>query len=284
MPERLTSTELFNLALERFRQGEIEATLTCLRAGIFENVYITPALLGEEFHPQEMFYPAADCEPRAAHEYLSRYGPLWREEKEALEFLEEVWTDPMVRREIERYLNLSKAILQSPNEGTSGEYLKEREWFVDLRRIQRTQSEILNRLARGGLRRPLERARLTTVYLAARDPAATVEFYRRLLWVEPVVSSRRAGGYAEFEMPGVRLAVHGRDQLGAGDPYGLGPPPASLGWGTVFVLTVSDFERYYSNAVETGIEIVDRDLESPGQRFFLVKDPSGYLLEIAESG
>lgn len=280
--ERLTAAELFNRALSSFRAGELDDAVACLRAGFFENLHVAPTLLGEEHSRQAIWYPGADAEPLAATEYLSRYGQLWQEDEAALRLLGEVWDDSLVRRELERYINLSKAILQARDDQQRAEYIGERESFVDFRRIRRTQSEIIRRLQTFDLERPLARPRLALVLLAARDPTATVEFYRKLFQLEPVKTSRFAGGYAEFELPGVRIGIHGHHRLSANDPYRLGPAPQSLGWGAIFVIRVTQFDRYFENATTSEIEIVDSELGTSGHRFFLVKDPSGYLVEITE--
>ena len=86
----------------------------------------------------------------------------------------------------------------------------------------------------------------------------------------------------EFDLEGLRIGIHGHDTLATGDPYGLGPAPKSFGWGAVFVVRVREIDRYYENAVKEGVEIVDRDLRSSDTRFFVVKEPSGYLFEITE--
>ncbi len=274
--------ELFNSALESFMHGEIDHALTCLRAGFFENLYIAPTLIGEQFYPQEIWYEDEDSEPAAAADYVTRFGQLWRDTDASLIFLAEVWNDPSVRRELKSYISLSKAILQAPDETARSEFLSERRWFLDQRRIRGTQNEILGRLHRGHFGRPIAKPKFQAIQLAAHDPAATVEFYRQLFQVEPTRTSRQARGYAEFELPGVRLVIHGHDRLAPDDPYELGPPPRSLGWGVVFLLQVREFDRYYGNAERAGIAVLDSDLRSVGARFFLVKDPSGYLIEIAE--
>ena len=274
--------ELFNAALESFVKGEIDSAVTSLRAGFFENLYVAPTLLGEEFHPQEIWYLNHEAEPEAAADYVARYGRRWREAADSVLFLAEVWRDPIVRGELKAFINLSKAILQAPDPTARKSYLDEREWFIDQRRLRGTQTEIIGRLQRGPFRNPIERPRFDSVHLASHDPAETVAFYRDLFHLEAVRTSRRARGYAEFELPGVRLVIHGHDRLAPDDPYRLGPPPASLGWGAVFLLRVSEFDRYYGNAEKASIEIIDSQLDVPGERFFLVKDPSGYLIEIAE--
>lgn len=284
-PEQsLSAVELFNRSLESFREGNIAEAVACLRAGFYENLYIAPAILGEDLNPQRIWYRTADSEPRAALEYVHRYGHMWKEDGEALHFLADVWKDPLVRRERRNFVNVSKAIAQAGDASQRVELQRDHARFSDWRRISRTQSEILQRLRSSDNQRPLEQPRLELVVLASHDPAASVEFFRRLFGIDPMRTSRQARGYAEFKLPGVCLAVHGHDRLAEGDPYRLGPPPLSLGWGVVFVIRVRQLDRYYENAVRAGLDVIDRDLDSAGRRFFLVKDPSGYLIEVAEDG
>jgi catechol 2,3-dioxygenase-like lactoylglutathione lyase family enzyme len=277
-----TASELFNAAVEAFSRAEIPSALTLLRGGFFENLYVAPLLLGEEFYPQRIWYPGAGAEPQAARDYVSRYGRLWEEEPQALEFLAVVWNDPLVRAELKKFLNLSKNMLAARGNNNREELLRERRLFLNPERLKRTQAELLTRLERTNLRVPLPKPRLGLIMLASKDPAKTVEFYRNLLNVEPITTSQVAGGYAEFELAGVHLAIHGQDRAAAGDPYGLGPSPECLGWGSILVIRVADLAGYHENATAAGIEIVDSDLTSAGRRFFVVKDPSGYLLEITE--
>lgn len=280
--ERPTPPELFNAAVSAFLRGELARAVAFLRGGFFENLYIAPSLLDEEFYPQKIWYPGADAEPPAAREYVHRYGRLWQESPEALVLLGSVWNDPLVRAELKKFLNLSKNMLGVRTPFEHEDLRRERDVFLNPERLKRTGTEILARIERRGLRAPLPRPRLGLVLLAAKDPALSVDFCRRLLGVEPITVARQAGGYAEFELDGVHLAIHGQDRQAPGDPYALGPPPAALGWGAIFVIRVAGFERYYENAVEHGIAIVDSDLTANGRRFFVVKDPSGYLLEITE--
>ena len=281
-PDRAEAPELFNAALEAFQRGDIERAVASLRAAFFENLYIAPTLIGEEFWPQEIWYRVPSAEPAAAADYVTRYGILWRDTDDSLLFLREIWNDPLVRRELQSFLSLSKSILSAADEAVRADAIRETGWFVDSRRIRSTQSEILTRLRGNFFHRPLGRPRLASICLASKDPSATVQFLRDLLSIEPVRTSRRARGLAEFELPDLRIVVHGQDRVGRGDPYGLGTPPETLGWGAVFVLRVLEFDRYYDNARSAGLEVLDAELATEGERFFLVKDPSGYLLEISE--
>ena len=285
--DELTACELFNAGAEAFRVGDIVQAVTHLRGGFFENLYVSPLLLGEEFYAQKIWYPSGEAEPPAAREYVKRYGRFWKDDPRALEFLGEVWNDPLVRAELKTYLNLSRNLLAVGSETDFNELLRERDLFLNPERIRRTQTEIIARLQAGDLRVPLPRPRLALTLLASKDPAATVEFYRQLLEIDPKVTSQSSGGYAEFDLDGVHLVIHGEDGTAPGDPYRLGPPPASFGWGALFVFRVAHLDYYHENAKRAGFEIVDQDLgtedsRSRRRRFFVVKDPSGYLVELTE--
>jgi catechol 2,3-dioxygenase-like lactoylglutathione lyase family enzyme len=275
--------ELFNAAIDALSRGDLAGAVRHLREGFFENLYIAPLLIGEECHPQRIWHPGPESETPAAGEYVARYGRLWEAQPGALAALKSLWHDSLVRAELKGFINLSKKILNAPSESVRSELLRERVLFQSAERIKRTQTEIVGRLARTEARISAgARPRLALVLLAAKDPAASVEFYRQLLGVEPRTTSGMAGGYAEFEFEGVHLAIHGQNRAAPDDPYALGPPPAAFGWGSIFVFRVPAFDRYYENAVATGAPILDGDLTTLGRRSFVVKDPSGYLLEITE--
>ena len=287
--------DLFNSALDSFSAGELEKAVICLRAAFFENLYIAPHLIGEKFYQQEIWHCGNDAGPEAALDYAQRIGVLWKGSVSTIRFLENVWCDPLVRRELKNYIRLSRALLHAPDEKAVDELLDERLRFISRRRIEATQHEILHRLRGSDRARLVDPPVLSALYLAARDPVESVEFYRKLLNIEPQNTTRRARGCAEFELPGFKLVIHGLDQQSADDPYGLGPRPRSLGWGALFVLGVRDLDRCVENARRNGIEVLDSDLEgskgASGEeaggfsgRFFLVRDPSGYLVEIEERG
>lgn len=278
----LTPADLYREGLAAFRQGEISRAVAYLRAGFFENLYIAPILLGEEFEVQAIWYPGSQAEPSAARDFASRFAVDWQEVESSLRFLRHLWNDPLVRTELRGYINLCKSIRQARDERQRDELLRERSRFVSLERIKRTQLEILQRIQAADLRTPTGPPFLGLVMLSSRDPAASVVFFRKLFEVEPVKVSKVAGGYAEFQLQGIHIGIHGYDQHGHGDPYRLGPPPESLGWGAFFVIQITAFERYYENAIRAGIEIIDCDLRTRGSRFFVVKDPSGYVFEITE--
>ncbi len=277
-----TALELFNQALESFARGELPQAVARLRAGFFENLYISAVLLGEEYQPQIIWYPSPEAEPKAAAEYAARYRRLWDDSPHSLDFLRTVWTDPLVRSELKAYINLCKSLRSARPGRQQQDLLKERDRFVNPERIKRTQMEILQRIDRADYRTPPQRPHLPLVMLASNNPLASVQFYRTLFNIEPIQTSQIAGGYAEFEFQGVHLAIHGSSTSGPGDPYRLGPPPRALGWGAIFVFRVTQFDRYYENAVRGQIEVVDCDLAQRGRRYFVVKDPSGYLLEVTE--
>jgi catechol 2,3-dioxygenase-like lactoylglutathione lyase family enzyme len=282
MDRRLNAFELFNAAVESLRRADLPGALVLLRGGFFENLYVAPILLGEEFHLQSIWHPGPQAEPPAAREYAARYGRLWEANPRALEVLSAVWNDSLVRAELRSFINLSKNLFNARTDSERGDLFRERELFLSPERLKRTQSEILGRIESVRSRVPAPRPGLALIMLASRDPTASVEFYRKLLGIVPAATSTQAGGYAEFELDGVRLAIHGKSDAAADDPYLLGPQPASFGWGAVFVFRVADFDRYYENARSESLEIVDQAVATDGCRSFVVKDPSGYLLEVTE--
>ncbi len=273
--------DLYNRAVESFRKGKLADAIAFLRSGFFENLYVTPLLLHEEVEAHQIWHAGAHAGVDAAREYVSRYRGLWDDCPRGLAFVRSVWNDPLVRNEVKSYTSLCKALMQASARQRE-DLLRERERFASPGRIIRTQAEILRRVSQNDLDMPARRPFLGLVMLSSYDPAASAEFYRKLFGIEPVRTRNVAGGYVEFELEGIHLAIHGYNQHGQGDPYGLGPPPRSLGWGAFFVIRVLEFDRYYQRAVESGIEIIDSDLQETGQRFFVVKDPSGYVFEVTE--
>jgi catechol 2,3-dioxygenase-like lactoylglutathione lyase family enzyme len=223
--------------------------------------------------------PTPSPAPRAA---TARYGKLWESYPGAIDALRSVWNDSLVRAELRSFMNLSKNLLNARTASQESDLRRERELVLSAERIKRTQAEIVARMTRSQARMPARKPRLGLIMLASRDPAAAVAFYRSLLGVEPATTLDGGGGYAEFEFEGVHLAIHGQSRAAADDPYLLGPPPAAFGWGALFVFRVEALDRYYENAVSAGMEVLDRDLGEIGNRSFVVKDPSGYLIEIAE--
>ena len=274
--------EFFNNSIGALQRGDLACSVASLRSGFFENLYIAPILLNEEFKTQAIWYPGPDSEPRAARDYVSRYRTLWTGVPTSIGFLKVVWKDPLVRNELKSYVNLCK-ILGRVNDGRQhNDLLKERARFANPERIIRTQAEILHRISNSDLDIPTQRPHLGLIMLSSLDTAASVEFYKKLFRIEPTRTKKIEGGYAEFEFQGINLAIHGYNQYGHGDPYQLGPPPKSLGWGAFFVIRVDEFDRYYSAAIKGEIEIIDCDLEHRGKRYFVVKDPSGYVFELTE--
>ena len=60
--------DLFNSALDSFSVGKLEKAVVCLRAAFFENLYIAPHLIGEEFYQQEIWHCGNEAGPEAAVE------------------------------------------------------------------------------------------------------------------------------------------------------------------------------------------------------------------------
>lgn len=123
--------------------------------------------------------------------------------------------------------------------------------------------------------------RLHFILVLSEDPAASTEFYRRLFGCAPRVESWEGRGYVEFRFGATTLAIRGVDQalLAAHD---LSPTPASVGWGVFFVFSIDNFDQVYGRARAAGFKILDGEFSDRGRRYFAVKDPSGYVIEICE--
>jgi len=166
-----TAPELFNQGLESFTRGEIAQAVARLRAGLFENLYIAPILMKEDFQAQAIWYPGPQAEPKSAAEYATRYRRLWDETANSLDFLRSIWVDPLVRSELKAYVNLCKSLLNARAGRQQLDLLKERDRFLNPERIKRTQMEILQRIENAEYRTPAERPHLPLVMLASSDPA-----------------------------------------------------------------------------------------------------------------
>ena len=101
--------ELFDRGLEHFARGETEEAVAVLREGFFENVHMAPALLRIPYRPQDLWYPGPSASPDAARAYARGERPRWQGVPNSIRFLRHLWNDPLVRRELESYVNFCKS-------------------------------------------------------------------------------------------------------------------------------------------------------------------------------
>jgi catechol 2,3-dioxygenase-like lactoylglutathione lyase family enzyme len=123
--------------------------------------------------------------------------------------------------------------------------------------------------------------RLHYILLLSDDPEISTEFYRRLFGHGPRIQSSDGDGYVEFRFGATTLAIRGTDRnlLSAHD---LEATPSSRGWGAFFVFSVDNFDQIYARARAAGFTFLDGEFNQRGKRYFALKDPSGYVLEISE--
>lgn len=123
--------------------------------------------------------------------------------------------------------------------------------------------------------------RLHFILMISPDPTASTGFYRKVFGCTPRVESAEGRGYVEFRFGATTLAIRGIDpDLIAS--HGLEPNPSSLGWGAFFVFSVDNFDQVLGRVRAAGFPILDGEFEQKGRRYFALKDPAGYVLEISE--
>ena len=123
--------------------------------------------------------------------------------------------------------------------------------------------------------------RLHFILLLSDDPEASTEFYRRLFGCAPRMQNTEGDGYVEFRFGATTLAIRGTDRALVG-AHDMEPTPSSRGWGVFFVFSVDNFDQVYGRARAAGFTILDGEFQNKGRRYFALKDPSGYVLEVSE--
>jgi len=123
--------------------------------------------------------------------------------------------------------------------------------------------------------------RLHYILLISPDPSASTAFYQRLFGCAPRVESDDGEGYVEFRFGATTLAIRGMDPDLIASHH-LEPQPSSRGWGAFFVFSVDNFDQVYGRARSAGFAILEGEFQTKGHRFFALKDPAGYVLEISE--
>jgi uncharacterized glyoxalase superfamily protein PhnB/catechol 2,3-dioxygenase-like lactoylglutathione lyase family enzyme len=110
------------------------------------------------------------------------------------------------------------------------------------------------------------------------DVDAAVAFYEQLKFR---VKSRPARGFAALVRDGVQLFLNAPGAGGAGQTLADGAEPEPGGWNRI-QLTVDDLDQALSELKQAGLPARGDIVEGKGGRQFLVKDPSGNLVEVFE--
>ncbi len=130
--------------------------------------------------------------------------------------------------------------------------------------------------ARPGGAVPLPEVAMSYVMLACPNPSATSAFHARL-FQQRVERKTKDGHYAELRLGEMVLAF--QDDLSKEERklYGYGPVERNRGWGTLFVVRVSDFEACKKRAKRMEGALVHENLDT---KSFVIRDPAGYLFEV----
>lgn len=101
---------LFNWALLCWESGEQQDAVTHLLQGIVENPYLAPRLLGETPRRYTFWHASNREEPEYADDYLDLYGAMWRRQRGALKFLQQVWKHPRTRAYLAEFVELRQQL------------------------------------------------------------------------------------------------------------------------------------------------------------------------------
>jgi predicted enzyme related to lactoylglutathione lyase len=114
--------------------------------------------------------------------------------------------------------------------------------------------------------------RVHNAHYWTRQMDAGVAFYRDVLGL-PLVA-RHGDDWAEFDVGGVRIALHGTRE-------GHAPPTE----GATVVFEVEDLDATIARLRERGVPLVGEVVDVPGTgRFVSFRDPDGNLLQALEPG
>jgi uncharacterized glyoxalase superfamily protein PhnB/catechol 2,3-dioxygenase-like lactoylglutathione lyase family enzyme len=111
------------------------------------------------------------------------------------------------------------------------------------------------------------------------DVDAAVAFYQRLKFR---VAAHPAPGFAALNRDGVQLFLNAPGAGGAGQTLADGAKPEPGGWNRI-QLAVDDLDAAISELRQAGVDFRSDIVEGKGGRQFLLKDPSGNLVEVFEA-
>jgi len=263
--------ELFDRGLEHFARGEVDEAIATLREGFFENVHMAPALLRIPFHPQDLWYPGPSASPDAARAYSDRERPRWQQVPSAVRFLRSLWNDPLVRREIESYINFCKSFQRTLTPRVRRDLAAERLKFTNPERIRRTQNEIVARIRELRFDLPPPPPRVMALEIPCADPAEASQFIRLLLGVQP--GDGASPERARFILRGLEIEFVRR--------------PGAAAIPLRVALRVDDIEFYARRAQDLDLDAEGsapggQSEDGSGVRRLIVHAPFGLRLELIE--
>jgi uncharacterized glyoxalase superfamily protein PhnB/catechol 2,3-dioxygenase-like lactoylglutathione lyase family enzyme len=111
------------------------------------------------------------------------------------------------------------------------------------------------------------------------DVDAAVAFYEQLKFR---VTAHPAPGFAALDRDGVQLFLNAPGAGGAGQTLADGAKPEPGGWNRI-QLAVDDLDAALSELRQAGVDARSDIIEGKGGRQFLLRDPSGNLVEVFEA-
>ena len=120
---------------------------------------------------------------------------------------------------------------------------------------------------------------LSTVFLIGRDLEVSRRFYSGTLGLE---EASAADDHVRYKVGEVHLVVHAPIAAAEMRAWGLEPVADPRGAGVVLTLRAKDVDAAHERLRERGADILFPPRDAPwGVRLFMVRDPSGFLIEVS---
>ncbi|MFB6271769.1 MAG: tetratricopeptide repeat protein [Salinibacter sp.] len=138
----------FCWGLALFEGGFRQNAVATWREAIFQNIYIVPLLLGEDFPDTDIWLSTNLAWPEHAEAYLRHYRRLWERSAGALAALRRLWRDPELRGDVDRWIEIGRRMAELRSDPAhNGGSSTEAEWLA----LVETQKEIEARPPSEGL-------------------------------------------------------------------------------------------------------------------------------------
>lgn len=122
----------YELALTHMLTGEWREAATALRLGFCANTYIAE-ILGGNLQPQPLaiWHGSNLAEVQTAHDYVDRYGDLWRRTPTRLAFVHWLYNHPKVMAERAQFMDCREMLLWEHDSKIRGQILAREQALLD---------------------------------------------------------------------------------------------------------------------------------------------------------
>ena len=121
--------------------------------------------------------------------------------------------------------------------------------------------------------------KLSTVFLIGRNLKASRKFYTESLGLKEASAT---ADHIRYDVGGVALVIHAPISDEEMRAWNLEPVREPLGAGVVVTLQAKDVDATHKELTLRGADIVFPPRDAPwGVRFFMLRDPDGFLIEVS---